>query len=345
MTEEKDLKLIKASSIEPKEVEWLWYPFIPKGKVTIVQGDPGDGKSTFMLTLAAMMSVGLPFPFVREPHTEPASVIYQTTEDDADDTVIPRFLKAGGDPDNLTFIDESNRAITFADERIARAIKETNAKMVILDPLSAYIGDCSLNQANEVRPRFNSLIRMAREEGCAIVIVDHMNKSSQSKAIYRTPGTIDVVGAARSCLIIGRDPEDESKRILVQQKSNLAPTGNAIIFSIDENGIEFIEPTFMTADELLSMTAEKMGRPAVKTEGAVQMMKTMLAGGKELPAAACREELMEAGYHSGTITRAKAIAGVDSRKVGAIWFWSIPERKQDVNKYRVCRTYADIEAF
>ena len=135
MTDE--LKLISASSIKPREVEWLWYPFIPKGKVTIVQGDPGDGKSTFMLTLAAMMTAGHPFPFGKED-AEPAHVIYQTSEDDADDTVVPRFLKAGGNPEMLTFIDESDKSITFADERIAEAIKKTNAKMLILDPLSAY---------------------------------------------------------------------------------------------------------------------------------------------------------------------------------------------------------------
>ena len=172
-----------------------------------------------------------------------------------------------------------------------------------------------------------------------------MNKAAQQKAIYRTPGTIDVVGAARSCLIIGRDPDVEDRRILVQQKSNLAPTGNAIVFSISEDGIEFLEERYMTADELLTEGAEKIGRPAVKTEAAVQMMKEMLKGGKELPAAECREKLQEAGYHAGTITRAKAIAGVDSRKVGASWFWSIPDRNQDVNKKSVGSTMDDIDDF
>ena len=143
-----ELKLIQASDIEVREVEWLWYPFIPAGKVTIIQGDPGDGKSTFMLDLAARMSTGRSFPFEEEIEREPQKVIYQTTEDDADDTVVPRFLRAGGDPNNLLFIDEREKRITFADDRIAEAIKKTDAKMLILDPLSAYIGECSLNQAN-----------------------------------------------------------------------------------------------------------------------------------------------------------------------------------------------------
>ena len=325
-----ELKLINASTIEPKEVEWLWYPFIPKGKVTIVQGDPGDGKSTFMLTLAALMTKGEPFPFESEPR-EPMHVIYQTSEDDVDDTVVPRFLRAGGDPNNLTFIDESKKAITFSDERIVEAIKETNAKLLVMDPLSSYIGDCALNQANEVRAQFNHLIRAAREKGCAIVIVDHMNKKAEAKAIYRARGSIDVVGAARSSLIIGRDPEYDDRRILVQQKSNLAPTGNAIVFSVDGNGVEFLEEKYMTADELLATIPGQPGRPAEKMDAAVLMIEEMLKDGEPIASSECMEKLLQAGFRRGTIMQAKKQAGVDSTKVGDQWFWSMPARNQEFN--------------
>lgn len=162
------LELIKASEIEPKEIEWLWYPFIPYGKVTLLQGDPGDGKSTFMLTIAALLTRGEPLPFTDtgKPH-EPISVIYQTTEDDADDTIVPRFIKANGDRERLLFISEKESPLTFDDGRILSAIRETGARVLILDPLSSYIGDCQINAANEVRPRFNCLIRIAKETGCA----------------------------------------------------------------------------------------------------------------------------------------------------------------------------------
>ena len=331
-----ELKLIQASDIEVREVEWLWYPFIPAGKVTIIQGDPGDGKSTFMLDLAARMSTGRSFPFEEEIEREPQKVIYQTTEDDADDTVVPRFLRAGGDPNNLLFIDEREKRITFADDRIAEAIKKTDAKMLILDPLSAYIGECSLNQANEVRPRFNYLIEAAREQRCAIVIVDHMNKNEQAKALYRARGTIDVVGAARSTLIIGRHPEQEDVRILVQQKSNLAPTGNAFSFSVGEEGITILEEMKMTADELLSGERQQIGRPSIKTEKAVEFIREMLSDGELHPASECRAELEKAGYHSGTIRRAKAIAEIESTKVGDKWYWQAPDRNQEVNKNTQC---------
>ena len=106
------LEIIKASEIEPKEVKWLWYPYIPFGKVTLLQGDPGDGKSKLMLSIAALLSKGEPLPFTEE-ETEPMTVIYQTTEDDADDTVVPRFNSAGGNGENLIFIKEDEKSLSF----------------------------------------------------------------------------------------------------------------------------------------------------------------------------------------------------------------------------------------
>ena len=108
------LEIIKASEITPKEVRWLWYPYIPFGKVTLLQGDPGDGKSKLMLSLAALLSNGAPLPFADEDESgEPMTVIYQTTEDDADDTVVPRFNSAGGDGDRLIFIKEDEKSLTI----------------------------------------------------------------------------------------------------------------------------------------------------------------------------------------------------------------------------------------
>lgn len=113
------LEVIKASEIEPKEVKWLWYPYIPYGKVTLLQGDPGDGKSKLMLSIAALLSKGEPLPFTETEENEPMTIIYQTTEDDADDTVVPRFNSAGGNGENLIFIKEDEKSLSFGDNRIA----------------------------------------------------------------------------------------------------------------------------------------------------------------------------------------------------------------------------------
>ena len=133
------LEIIKASEIEPKEVKWLWYPYIPFGKVTLLQGDPGDGKSKLMLSIAALLSKGEPIPFTETEENEPMTIIYQTTEDDADDTVVPRFNSAGGDGENLIFIKEDEKTLSFGDNRIREAIEKYNAKLLILDPLSSYM--------------------------------------------------------------------------------------------------------------------------------------------------------------------------------------------------------------
>ena len=123
------LEIIKASEIEPKEVKWLWYPYIPFGKVTLLQGDPGDGKSKLMLSIAALLSKGEPLPFTETEENEPMTIIYQTTEDDADDTVVPRFNSAGGDGENLIFIKEDEKTLSFGDNRIREAIKKYNLRI------------------------------------------------------------------------------------------------------------------------------------------------------------------------------------------------------------------------
>ena len=204
-----ELEVVRASEITPKEVRWLWYPYIPFGKVTLLQGDPGDGKSKLMLTLSAFLSQGKPLPFADESDAyEPMTVIYQTTEDDADDTVVPRFIASDGDRERLIFISENKKNLTFGDNRIREAIERYGAGLLILDPLSSYIGDgCSLNAANETRAEFNHLISVARDTGCAIVIIAHMNKMKESSPLYRTSGSISIAGAARSILAIERHNE------------------------------------------------------------------------------------------------------------------------------------------
>ena len=133
------LEIIKASEIEPKEVKWLWYPYIPFGKVTLLQGDPGDGKSKLMLSIAALLSKGEPLPFTETEENEPMTIIYQTTEDDADDTVVPRFNSADGNGENLIFIKEDEKSLSFGDNRIAKPIKKSRKVFVLT---CGYVWNC-----------------------------------------------------------------------------------------------------------------------------------------------------------------------------------------------------------
>ena len=328
MSQKKELKIISSTNVEVREINWLWYPFIPRGKVTILQGDPGEGKSTFMLTLAAYLTRGeaLPFTDCGEP-PDPVTVLYQSTEDDYDDTIVPRFIKAGGIRDRLAFIDESEYPLTFDDDRILEGIKQTGAKLIVLDPLASYIGDCSLNASNEVRQKFNALINAARETDCAIVVVNHMNKMPGLKAIYRTPGSIDVAGAVRSILLLARDPDEEDKRYLVQTKMNLASKGDALEFRIEDDGIKFTGITDKTADEILRKQdfVSGIGRPDVKLQEAKEVIEELLAAGTAVPAEDCEAVLKDNGVRRSTAQTAKRELGIESVRIQDRWYWKLPE--------------------
>ncbi len=329
--QETELELVKASDITPKSVEWLRYPYIPFGKVTLLQGDPGDGKSQLMLALSAHASKGKAFPFADEEPHEPMTVIYQTTEDDADDTVVPRFIASDGDRDKLLFIREDEKSLTFDDNRIRSATEKSGARLLILDPLSSYIGDgCSLNAANEMRSKFNHLIAVAKDTGCAVVVIAHMNKMKETSPLYRTSGSIDIAGVARSILAITRTPnkENPNERVMVQVKSNLAPTGSAILFEVVEKGIRFIDEIEMTAEQAFTSVAPKIGRPSAECEAATAFISDLMKAGK-LPATACEKFLQDKGFKKSTVKKAKKNAGVVSVKEGMIWYWTLPTADQN----------------
>ena len=134
-----ELQLIKLSEIQSQEVSWLWFPFIPYGKLTIVQGDPGDGKTTLVLNIAAKLSKGKGLDDEMKP-TEPLNVIYQSAEDGLADTIKPRLEQAGADCENILVIDESMKSLSMIDERLEEAVIRTKAKLLILDPIQAYLG-------------------------------------------------------------------------------------------------------------------------------------------------------------------------------------------------------------
>jgi hypothetical protein len=321
------LELLRASDIQPNEIRWLWYPYIPFGKVTLLQGDPGDGKSKLMLSIAALLSRGEALPFVgAREHCPPMNVIYQSTEDDAADTVVPRFRAAGGDSSRLVFIQEHKKRLTFGDDRIRHAIEQCNARLLILDPLSSYIGgDCSMNNANETRAEFNHLIAVAKETGCAIVLIAHMNKARDTSPLYRTNGSIDIAAAARSILAVTRtaDKSNPAERYMVQVKSNLAPMGRAIVFEITDAGVRFRNEIALTAEEAFAAAAPQIGRPNDRETAAADFIRGLLINGRRL-ATDCEAQLEAAGFKKSTCKKAKKTLGIHSIKDGLVWYWSMP---------------------
>ena len=300
------LETFTAAEVEPKEVSWLWYPYIPFGKVSVLAGDSGDGKSTFALNLAALFTRGGTLP-LSEAFIEPMNVIYLNSEDAADDTVVPRFIKANGVLERLFFISEEKQRLNFADKRIRQAIVEKRAGVVIFDPLVSYLGsDVSMNLGNEVRPRTEYLIEAAKETGCAIIIVAHINKAEGMSAKNRTSGSGDIIAAARSAMLIARPPDDDNPdhRVLAHSKSNLARLGESILFSVGDGVVDFLDTIDVTADQLVKAVGATSPRET-KQAVASRELRAMLSGGPKY-----QKEIMkrmsELGISQRTCELAKA---------------------------------------
>lgn len=318
------LKLITMSEIQAEEVKWLWYPYIPFGKITIIQGDPGEGKTTFVLALTALLTRGMSMPGDALV-LPPTNIIYQTAEDGLADTIKPRLDSLGADCSRVLVIDENERELTMDDHRLAQAIQETNARLVVLDPIQAYLGDgVDMHRANEIRPIFKRLCKMAEQTRCAVILVGHMNKMQGAKSAYRGLGSIDFRAAARSVLLVGRSKDDPGVRIVVHDKSSLAPEGQSILFSLDsENGFIWNGFCDTTASELLSGN----GPSITKTEQAEKLILEMLENGE-----VASDELLQRssalGISERTLKIAKQNLGVSAIRHSGRWYVQRPEPVQ-----------------
>ena len=211
--------------------------------------------------------------------------------------------------------------LTLADERIARAIRENNAKLVIIDPVQAFLGaDVDMNRANEVRPIFRSLGDIAQATGCAIVLIGHLNKAVGTQSTYRGLGSIDITAAVRSLLFIGKLKDNPTTRVLIHEKSSLAPPGQSLAFSLgDEKGFEWIGAYDITADELPAGT--DTAKTESKTAQAEMLILELLANGKKMPSAELEKAVNDRGISSRTMRTAKSRIGdrLITEKDGTAW--------------------------
>jgi len=344
---EPKLKLINMDSVEVEQIEWLLYPFIPYGKVTIIQG---EGKTTMVLQIIAKLTRGEPiFPVtdttmkIKEKRSDevdsgndgldgednmqeqssmsPVNVIYQTAEDGLGDTIKPRLLAAGADCSKVMVIDDSDQPLTMADVRLEEAIVQTKAKMVVLDPIQGFLGaNVDMHRANEIRPLMKRIAVLAEKYHCAVILIGHMNKNSNGKSSYRGLGSIDFQAAARSVLIVGRVKDEPEVRVVCHTKSSLAPEGTSIAFRLDKNnGFEWIGEYDISADELLN--GDGRGQ---KSRKAKEFLLEILANGG-MTQKKIAEEAEARGIKSKTLWNAKRELEIDSVKRGKQWYWMLPE--------------------
>ena len=328
--DEPNLKLINMEQVEVEKIDWLLYPFIPFGKVTIVQGDPGEGKTTMVLQIIAKLTKGeavLPSgsdePALEEKtmDLEPVNVIYQTAEDGLGDTIKPRLLSAGADCSRVMVIDDNDQALTMMDARLEEAIIKTKARLVVLDPIQGFLGAAvDMHRANEIRPLMKRVAVLAEKYHCAIILICHMNKNSNGKSSYRGLGSIDFQAAARSVLIVGRIKDEPEIRVVCHVKSSLAPEGKSIAFRLDKDtGFEWIGEYDISADDLLS--GDNRGQ---KIHEAKEFLKEILVSGS-VAQTKVAEEAESRGIKKKTLWNAKKELEIESVKIGNQWFWMLPE--------------------
>lgn len=310
------------SEVTPKDVEWLWYPYIPFGKITLLQGDPGEGKSTFAIQVASVITKGGVFPDGYEM-SHPENVIYQCAEDGAEDTIKPRLLKAGADCDRIAFIPEDEDRLVIGDQRLEEAIAASKARCLILDPIQSYVAqDSDMHSAQKMRKTLSKLAEIAEKYGCAIILIGHMTKASGAKQLYRGLGSIDIAAIARSVLMVARDTEQAEVRYMFPVKSSLSPEGDAIGFLLDRNtGFHWLGRCTINKEELTSNDGEVVG----KKERAKELLKIILSAGS-VPSSEVYSKLWELGIGERTARSAVKEMKIKAERKGQVWYMKLKEK-------------------
>ncbi len=330
--------IVALSAVKPQPVRWLWPGRIPLGKLTMLDGDPGLGKSTLTLDVSARVTTRRPFPD-GAPATE-GGVVVLTAEDGLADTVRPRLDAMGGDPARVVAVTGVRDThgellpLTLPDhlDVLRAAIAASAAVLVIIDPFSAYLASYVNSRIDhDVRRTLAPLAALAEETGVALLLIRHLNKASGGPALYRGGGSIGLIAAARSGLLVAEDPDDLTRRVFAVVKANLAPRAPSLAYRLEPTAsgvarLVWAGESPHTATTLLALPENAEERSAV--DDANQWLADWLADGAQ-PPAEVYAAAKAAGHAARTLERAKAQLGVCSEKRGfgrtGQWVWTLPK--------------------
>ena len=314
------------SNVTAKPVDWLWYPYIPFGKLTVIQGDPGEGKSTLVLNLVSLLTNGLPMPDGFSTGG-PRVAIYQCAEDGMADTIKPRLEQAGAKCDRVAYIVDDDIALTLEDGRIEAALRETGASVFVVDPLQAFIPpDSDMLSATKMRAVMRKLASTAEKYHCAVIMIGHMNKGSGTKNLNRGLGAIDIAAIARSILMVSRDENRPNIRYMYPIKSSLAPEGCAMAFTFKEGGgLEWLGKYNLNGTMRSEGDLVKTGKREKARARMVQLLQDNDVPAKEVYAA-----LAAVGVGSRTVEKVKKELRIRTYRSGSCWYWNLPKIRREV---------------
>lgn len=240
MTEENKKYYIKYADVETKELEWLWFPYIPKGMVSIVQGDPKSGKTFMLIDIISRITRGDYIPF-SEDKFEMGNVVLLNSDDPIEYALKKRLKLQNADVEKVFTIDENIKKLYFKDlSRLEKLIEEKQPLLIVIDPIQAYMGDGDSNSMVQVRNALSSLKIIAEKYNVSIVLVQHLKKGNETKAIYKGAGSIDFVGFARSMMMVIKNTEND-ERLFLHSTSNVTKEGHCLSYKITNDGLEWLE--------------------------------------------------------------------------------------------------------
>jgi hypothetical protein len=334
-----------ADTVTLEAVVWLWPGYIPFRKVTVLDGDPGLGKSTILIDIAARLSTGQALP--NGKRHKPAGTILLMGEDGAGDTIVPRLINAGADLAKIGIRDtypngqgqEVPPSFPSNLDKLADDILAADASLVVIDPVMSYLDpDINSNNDQQVRRALMPLAQLAEESGCAIVLLRHLNKSTSSSALYRGGGSIGFVGVARSGLIVARDPDAPERVVLASTKSNLGPPPPSLNYRLVgcENGaarVEWEGHSTHTAASLVENQVSNEDRTAL--DEAISFLREALSIGLRL-AKEVQKEARDAGISERTLRRARELLGITmdspwiqkAKTQDGQYTWQLPTKKE-----------------
>lgn len=336
----------RASQIEPEPIRWLWKHRIALGKLTLIAGDPGLGKSMLTANLAAHVSKGMNWP-ADGGECPMGDVLFVSAEDDPADTIRPRLDAAGADPERVhivTGVQVLNKESDVTEKRLLSLRKDLdaillavaamdNCRLIIIDPISAYLDGSDSHNNAEIRGMLAPLSDMASRVGAAMICVTHLNKGSGGQALHRATGSMAFVAAARAAYLVARDKADGSKRLFLPMKNNLGPDSSGLSYTIQEHsGVPFVvwdnETIDISADEALGKIDE-MDHEGKLSDMAVEWLRDALDLGG-MPSKEIKHQANQAGYSWATIRRAQADLGIKPKRIGGAgangeWVWELPE--------------------